>query len=136
MADAYRTRQREALTEYMAEHTDEALTAAEIAEGMRREGRGCGRSTVYRLLARLEEEGAVRRVTGKNGREQAYRLAAESCHHHLHLKCVGCGRLGHMDEALSERILTEVAGGAGFTVDREETVLLGYCSECRERKDK
>lgn len=132
MAEKYRTKQRAALEGYMAEHADEALTAAEIAEGLRREGRGCGRSTVYRLLSQLLDEGAVKREADESGQAR-YRLSGKECSHHLHLRCVECGRVEHMDEAASERILNEVAGAAGFAVDRGETVLLGCCGECRER---
>ena len=47
------------------------------------------------------------------------------------LKCTGCGKLIHLDEALSDELMEKVRKARDFSVDEEETVLFGSCSACR-----
>ena len=56
---AYKTKQREALLDYLAQHADEDLSAQQIAGALA--AQDISRSAVYRNLATLEQEGALRR---------------------------------------------------------------------------
>ena len=75
---AYKTKQREALVDYLARHTDEDLSARQIAEAMAQQD--ISRSAVYRNLATLEQEGALRRSTRAGSLETVYLYSgSESC---------------------------------------------------------
>lgn len=128
---AYKTKQREALVDYLARHTDEDLSARQIAEAMAQQD--ISRSAVYRNLATLEQEGALRRSTRAGSRETVYQYSgSESCRACLHLSCTKCGKTFHMKTNSAEDLIRDVDLAEGFAVDRAETVLYGVCSACRK----
>lgn len=112
------------------------MTIDEITDGMAAEFSKNpslpGKSTVYRLINRLLEEGSVRKFIKKGTRRSSYVLVQkEACHYHLHLKCSGCGKLFHMNEALSDELLKRINSSCGFSVDEGESILFGKCKSCR-----
>ncbi len=132
----YRTEQKKMLLAYLQAHGDEAYTVEELAEGMR----GIygelspGVSTVYRLMTRLAEEGRVKRFPKSHGRGFVYQIVAgRSCAAHLHMKCTDCGRLVHLDFALSEELSRRIMAVSQFALSEEETVLFGVCAECQKQ---
>lgn len=134
---SYNTEQKKLLEEFMAENRDRSFTIDEIIEGlrgMRGESEIPGRSTVYRLIGRLTEEGKVRKFVKTDSRKASYQLVAgQHCDCHLHLKCVGCGKLFHMDEEISDELVRRISAFSNFSVDEEATVLFGKCAVCGNR---
>ena len=127
----YKTKQRDALVNYLEQHMHEPLSAGEIAEALA--AQDISRSAVYRNLSALEQEGKVRRSTRSGSREATYRFAAsEACRACLHLSCTKCGRTFHMNSLSAEDLIRDVDLAEGFAVDRAETVLYGVCSACRK----
>ncbi|MFR0796672.1 MAG: transcriptional repressor [Oscillospiraceae bacterium] len=59
MRNSYHTQQRRALLAFLSAHADEQFTVEQLLAAMGNEAPG--RSTVYRALDRLVEEGTVRR---------------------------------------------------------------------------
>ena len=127
----YRTEQKTELLAYLSAHADRAFTLAELSEEMA--AHGVGKSTVYRLVAALCEDGRVRRCARENGRGYAYRYLREhACREHLHLQCLLCGRvihLGREQSALFERTLQE---SNQFALDDSRTLLYGQCYACQK----
>ncbi|MBQ6420115.1 MAG: transcriptional repressor [Clostridia bacterium] len=129
----YNTRQKGLLLNCLRRNSERAMSVEELTEMLFAESdTPPGKSTVYRLVSRLAEEGAVRRFEDPETRKAKYQIIdSEACHHHLHLKCVECGKLLHMDHAQSERIIDGIFDDSDFTVSQEETTLFGVCGECR-----
>ena len=131
----YNTEQKKQLIDFMTRHAQTAFSADETAKGLEEElGENApGKSTVYRLLSRLCEEGKVKRFTERGERQSYYQIVAgKHCDRHLHLKCMSCGKLLHMSDEESEKLLGEVLSASEFFVDRENTVLYGRCAECAD----
>ena len=131
---AYHTEQKKMLEDFLSRNRDKGFTIDEITEGISSE-MSCGvapaRSTVYSLVGRLVAEGRVRKFVKPESRKASYQLVTcEHCDAHLHLKCVECGRLFHMDEAVSDELLDRIRSCSNFSVDEEETVLYGKCAGC------
>ena len=125
----YNTNQRKILLDYLAAHHDCALSASRIAEDLG----GCGISTsaVYRNLAALEAEGAVRRCAKSGDRTAYYQFVGRAeCKNRIHLSCIKCGKTCHLSAADAETVVETVAEAEGFLVDRNETVLYGVCGDC------
>ena len=135
---SYNTEQKKLLEEFMTKNRDRSFTIDEIIEGLR-DMRGeseilPGRSTVYRLIGRLAEEGKLRKFVKADSRKASYQLVAgQHCDCHLHLKCVGCGKLFHMDEEISDELVRRISAFSNFSVDEEATVLFGKCAVCGGR---
>ena len=85
----------------------------------------------YRALDRLVEEGTARRFAPESGGSAAYQaMDPGHCDAHLHLKCVGCGRLIHLDTGVSDALQADLLRAAGFTVDGRSTTIYGTCAAC------
>ena len=135
----YETKQRRMLLAFLRAHPDNGFSVEELYENLRSQYADDpipGKSTLYRLIARLVSEGLVKRFPGEDGRKFAYQIVAcGACDAHLHLKCTACGGLYHMDHAVSEHIMNEVLSGSEFSLDEKETVLFGICKGCKLRKN-
>lgn len=125
----YNTRQRQAVLRCLERRPEEALTACEIAEVLRRDQCPVGLATVYRQLERLEETGRVHRVdTGEGALYQfCVHGGARAC---FLLRCEACGRMVHLDCSHLEELCQHLAADHRFRVDPRRTILTGLCDVC------
>lgn len=133
----YNTQQKTILTEFLTKHADRPFMIEELADELAKEypEKPPGKSTLYRLINKLVEEGTVKRFVKGNSRHFLYQLAGgEDCHHHLHMKCTECGKLLHMNHEQSEAVMTAIFGGSSFEVDREQTTIFGKCADCNIKR--
>lgn len=129
----YHTVQKQTLITYLRQHADAAFTVEELAAILHGE-HAPGKSTLYRLITGLVESGEVKRFVRGNSRQFVYQ--AIGCAHadtHLHMKCVGCGKLYHLDDDVSAAIVKTVLQSSAFSVDGQQTVLFGRCGDCKEK---
>lgn len=130
----YQTEQKRILLAYMKAHSEEAYTIEEWCEQLRTEpslSAVPGKSTVYRIMQKLVEEGLVKRFVKGNSRRFLYQMVCgEHCGNHLHMKCSVCGKLYHMEDEESETLLRQVMMRHHFQIDGGKTVLLGQCEGC------
>ena len=130
----YNTEQKKLLLGFLEKNSDRSYTVDEIVEGIKQSvgESALGRSTVYRLMTRLCEEKRVQRFAKEGSRRFSYRIIADDhCRNHLHLKCLGCGRILHLDRATSDSLLEQVRLMKDFSISEEDTLLFGNCSECK-----
>ena len=127
---SYQTEQQKQLWSCLSQNADRPLTVEELLDRVRDAGGQVpGKSTAFRLMTKWVEEGRVLRTVSGNSRRFVYQLAGcGNLPPHLHLKCVDCGRLIHLDSAESEALLGRVRQKSGFQIDEESTVLLGHCA--------
>lgn len=131
----YNTEQKKQLIDFMTRHAQTAFSAEQAAQEMESElGENApGKSTVYRLLSRLCDEGKVKRFSQRGERQSYYQIVAgKHCDRHFHLKCTRCGRLLHMSDEESEKLVSEILSASDFLIDRENTVLYGVCAKCAQ----
>jgi Fur family transcriptional regulator, ferric uptake regulator len=107
---------------------DCCLTAQEIFDRLRAEGRRVSLASVYRTLDLLSELGRVQRVEVGQGSARFERAAADNHHHHL--VCDDCGRVDAFSDDRLERAIKGIAGQVGYAVDAHEVVLHGACGDC------
>ena len=134
---AYQTEQKKALLAFLSSHQEEAFSIDGLAEAMAADPDlpAVGKSTLYRLISQLVEEGSVKRFTKGHSRHFLYQLLPH-CAGHLHLRCSRCGRLYHMEDGESTMIIAEILSRHHFAVDGADTVLPGCCESCREEEKK
>lgn len=127
---SYNTKQKNILLGWLTAHADNSFTIEDLSEKLS-DGDGCpGKSTVYRLVNRLVDDGVVKRFVKGNSRHFYYQLAGSDCKCHLHMKCTMCGALLHMSHEESEAIMETVLGKDLFTIDSSSTTLFGVCAGC------
>lgn len=129
----YKTEQKKILLDYLSTHAERAFSLEELVPPL--VARGVGKSTVYRLVARLVDEGAVRRYLREGRRGYTYQyFAKQDCHAHLHLRCTDCGRVLHLCEGVSQELRSLLSTDCGFALDGEKTMLYGRCAACTEKE--
>ena len=133
----YQTRPRRQILQYLKEHPEKGFTAEELACALQQQFKedAPGKSTVYRLLGRMVREEALQRFEESGSKSARFRLPGQTCHEHLHLKCLDCGRLLHMEEETSEQLLKEIFKTNGFAVDEYRTILVGRCDSCAGKEE-
>ena len=104
------------------------LTAQEVHDALRAEGRRIGIASVYRSLEQLAREGYVQRVDVGAGTARFEPHHAGGDHHH-HLVCAGCGKVEAFADAELERALQKVENVTGYSV-AHDVVLRGVCDAC------
>jgi Fur family transcriptional regulator, ferric uptake regulator len=130
----YQTKQRSALTTFFEQHPDQALSVDGIIAKLQEEQAGfyLGRSTVYRLVSELEENGIIHRFYPDSNSRCVYQyLNRQMCEAHLHMKCAQCGTLFHLGRHVSDTISGILNTDEHMTLDISETVLIGQCDRCR-----
>ena len=130
--EGYHTDQKDRLLDFLGQNTTRQLKMEEIVSAL--DGK-VGKSTVYRLMRSLVEEGRVRRF--ELGRTIYYQyLSGAACDSHLHLKCTVCGRMQHLDCSVSTFLRRQILATDRFELDDRMTLLFGLCVDCRERVSK
>lgn len=106
-----------------------ALSAVEIEDALRTQGRPTGRASIYRVLELLVEHGLAERVSVGPGQSR-FETVDPSGHHHHHLVCEQCGCLVAFDDPGLERAIDRVSQRLGVRVERHDVLLRGACERC------
>lgn len=121
----YQTKGRNQILEFFRK-SEGQFSADQVASALPE----VGKSTVYRLLPRMAEEGLLQKISVD--KKRLYSYFSESCHHHLHAECTSCGSLIHLDEKTSHQIESGLEK-IGLHID-ERSVLPCLCKECQDKK--
>jgi Fur family ferric uptake transcriptional regulator len=107
------------------ELSDYALLAVSLVELLNKK---MNKTTVYRILERLEDEGILHSFAGKDGLTWYAKCKGCSSSNHVdshpHFQCRECGK----SECLS--IDVQVPAISNHKVDSAELLLLGHCADC------
>lgn len=120
---------RDAVVSFLAAQ-DCCVSAQELFDGLRAEGRRVGIASVYRVLDQLAELRLVHRVDFGHGVTR-FEAAHPDGEHHHHLVCAECGKVDTFVDSDLERALNRVAGTHGYALDEHDVVLHGACGDCR-----
>jgi Fur family ferric uptake transcriptional regulator len=120
---------RRAVVDFLGRR-DCCVSAQELHDGLRGEGRTVGIATVYRVLDQLAALRLVHRVDLGEGVAR-FEAAQPGGEHHHHLVCDDCGRVEAFSDPALERALSRVAGARGYDLEAHDVVLRGACGDCR-----
>lgn len=107
--------------------TGSHLCAEEVFRLLIEQGEEIGLATVYRVLAQLDEAGAISRQVF-DGTKAVYEI--NNGEHHDHLVCLKCGRVREFDDSLIETRQQEIAALNGYRLAQHNLTLYGYCPDC------
>ena len=133
----YKTKQRQAILDYLMENKDKHVTAASISEHLEKEGARVGTTTIYRHLDKLLEQGLVRKYMIDGTTSSCFQYADQQgkCKEHFHLKCGKCGKLIHMNCSHFEELYEHILEDHGFEIDFFRTVFYGICRDCKKTEE-
>jgi Fur family transcriptional regulator, ferric uptake regulator len=107
------------------------VSAQEIHDRLRGDGKAIGLASVYRALDVLTQLKLVHRIDVDG--TAAYEPADPSGEHHHHAICDSCGRLDAFEDPELERLIDGVAARLGYAVGGHDVVLRGACPACLPR---
>ena len=133
MKNEYNTEQKRAVIDFLKNNRERHFTAAEIADSVC--NKGTGRSTVYRHISKLLEDGTIRRYETGNSNSFVYQYADSKydCDRHYHLKCVKCGRLIHMECLKLNEVAEHIKSEHNFIIGNGRSILYGECVNCSNK---
>ncbi len=104
---------------------NKAISIGEFVEALRGE---MNRTTVYRILDRLEKNGTLHSFVGKDG-VRWYALwhgSTSAAHHHPHFQCKECGKM----ECLSDHLA--IPSIPDYKTESVSLLFIGSCRDCCE----
>lgn len=134
----YRTKQREAILSFLKNSNATHLTIDDVTDYMKLQGEKVGRTTIYRYMEKLANQGILRKYFIEEGAGACYQYVdgGEQCHEHYHLKCLKCSRLLHIECDFLSGLEKHILEHHMFQVDNTKTVFYGLCCECSKNNSK
>ena len=106
------------------------LDADELYQRARQRQPAVSLSTVYRSLRLFKELGLIEKHQFDSSR---WHYELKSGTRHLHLVCLGCGRVLEFHCPSAEKLESRLSKQEGFKVTDAEVYLEGYCSACQKQ---
>ena len=132
---SYSTKQHQAVLRCLEQRAEEALTAADLAEDLRRAGCPVGLATIYRQLERLEAAGRIHKIQTEEGALYQYCPHPSEDHGCFLLRCEACGRIVHLDCSHLQSLYAHLEAEHHFRIDPRGTLFTGVCDLCAREED-
>lgn len=128
----YSTRARRAILDFLESRGENTASAADIIKYLNGKNTAVNPATVYRCLNRLSAERQVLKLTEENTQKSVYRFIGgeRNCDEHIHIKCIRCGKVMHLECGFMQDIKEHLLKSHGFALRCEGSVLYGICGEC------
>ncbi len=133
-SDGYKTKGRQLMLSYLEETKERTVSVSEIQRFMEQQGNPVNVSTIYRNLDALVAQGQVMKFVSDKGDKCTYRYIEpeHNCHKHLHIQCVKCGKVIHLECSFMETIEEHIRKDHGISLLCENSILYGICKECKK----
>ena len=76
----------------------------------------------------------LRKYTVEGSKKSVYQFLNSHCVSHIHLRCVKCGVVLHLDDVFTKDIQNKIFKSKKFVIDESLTVLPGECLACSNFK--
>lgn len=131
----YKTGGRARIMAYLKAAGDRPVSVSDIRNHMEAIKAPVNVTTIYRYLEKLEADGNIIKYAAGEDGKITYQYAEKShgCDRHLHLKCVECGGVKHLDCRFMDEIANHIERNHGFALQCRNSVIYGLCSTCQHR---
>lgn len=132
MKTEYKTKARTVLFEFLQENPDRGFTAIDLLTYLQLNIEGVNKTTVYRNLDRLCEQGIIYKYREPEHEGWFYQYSTEHtpCNTHMHGKCSKCGKLFHIEDDFVNEFEKNVMENYGLKIDFGKTLIIGICKAC------
>lgn len=129
----YATASRKRILDFLKSNSDRTVTVADIDEYLKRCDSEVNITTIYRYLDKLAGEGTVMKYVAEKGGKAVYQYVEQGhkCDEHLHIKCIKCGCIVHLECAFMDEIAEHILQDHGFALQCKNSILYGTCEKCR-----
>ena len=131
----YMTKTRERIFSYLQNHVHTIVSAKDIHAYFEENGTKINMSTIYRNLDRLEKEGTIIKIMSEDGKTSLYQYEdhEDKGDKHLHLQCLQCGKVIHLDCHFMNEIKEHISSMHDFDIQCKNSVIYGLCNDCQEK---
>lgn len=97
-----------------------------------KENKKIGIATLYRQLEKLVESGVIRKYKAEFTNKYLYQYIDKECQceDHLHMICLKCNKLFHLDCEEAKHLIKHIEEKHHFKVMSSKVVLYGLCEDC------
>lgn len=128
----YMTGHKKRILDFLIRNKDHHYTVDEIISALSVGDTKPGKSTVYRQISSLLEDGVIRRFEAADSDSFVYQYAVGvGCEHHFHLKCSRCGNLLHMECDKLDEVRRHILSDHGFLIGGS-SIIYGVCAGCQK----
>lgn len=122
--------------DYLIANRDRTVSVSDIGSHMEELECPVNVTTIYRYLDKLEKDGNIIKYNKEKSGKATYQYvdSAHHCEEHLHLKCVGCGAVIHLDCHFMDEIAEHIGKDHDFAIQCRNSVIYGLCSQCRKKE--
>ena len=129
MKNEYKTKARGLILDYLKNNADKRFTAGEIFEYIKTEDEGVNRTTIYRNLDRMCEQGSLMKYKEPNQDAWFYQYSDshQHCNEHMHAQCSECGKIFHLESEFVEDFEKNLQSVYGLNLSADKTIIIGRC---------
>lgn len=131
----YSTVSHKKIMEYFENNQDKMVKVTDIDDYLKKEGIEVNSSTIYRYLNKLSSTGTIMKYVASKGEMSSFQYIGNeehNCKEHLHLRCVKCEKIIHLECGFMSEIEEHIMEHHGFSLICESSVLYGVCKECKK----
>ena len=132
-ADTYNTRQKQLIYDFLKSNADTQFSCEQICDYLKQSGTPVSKPTVYRYLAKLCDEGMLRKFSDAKSAAFQFIDSDLCCDEHMHLKCIQCGEFIHLGCDFMHSVGKHISEHHNFKIDNSRTVILGLCENCSDK---
>jgi len=126
------TRQRRVVLKVM-ESAARHMDANEILELAQHIDPEITRVTVYRTLDLLKRHGLIDELDLLHLRGHRHYYESHGPRDHIHVACVGCGKVREVESPLYEELKQQISRDCGIEITVARTEIGGLCESCRAK---
>lgn len=131
---SYNTKSRKLILQFLESKSETTVSVGDIMEYLKCMGEGVNQTTVYRYLNKLVSDKKVLKFSEDEGGKAVYQIVGHKhcCDGHIHIQCIKCGKLLHLDCDFMEGFKEHLKEEHDFSLKCESSLLYGVCSKCSE----
>lgn len=132
MAKEYSTAKRAVIAQFFKDNYDKAVSVHDIMEYLKEQSISINKSSIYRYLDKLVEKNQILKFVADKGNMTLYQYTGEKseCSEHLHIQCVKCGKVSHLDCEFMNEFNLHLKNEHGHNLLCEKSILYGNCNSC------
>ncbi len=130
----YNTKSKKNIIEFLEKNINTTVTVMDIKKYFDSINLKIDLTTIYRYLDKLVDENIVIKYTSGKGRNSNYQYLGDkaNCIDHIHIQCIKCGQILHLDCEYMEDLSNHINLKHGFNIAYNKSILYGKCSKCRK----
>ncbi len=132
----YKTKVRSSIIDFFKNNNDKRFTAREIYESLKCQFESINRTTIYRNLDKLCEEGELIRFKEPNQEAWFYQYSdgINGCNSHMHAQCSNCGKIFHLEDNFVNEFESKLHDVYGLDINTSQSIIVAKCEDCTKNK--